>query len=51
MIQHTGVSNREMNIAWQFIANTGMSVFLTGKAAPAKPHSCANSVNSSPSAW
>lgn len=36
MIQHTGVSNREMNIAWQFIANTGMSVFLTGKAGTGK---------------
>lgn len=28
--------NREMDIAWQFIANTGMSVFLTGKAGTGK---------------
>lgn len=29
-------SNREMNLAWQFIANTGVSVFLTGKAGTGK---------------
>ena len=29
-------SNREMDLAWQFIANTGVSVFLTGKAGTGK---------------
>lgn len=28
--------NNEMNVAWQFVANTGMSVFLTGKAGTGK---------------
>ena len=28
--------NQEMNLAWQFIANTNMSVFLTGKAGTGK---------------
>lgn len=28
--------NREMNLAWQFIASTNMSVFLTGKAGTGK---------------
>ena len=31
-----GVSNKEMNIAWDFLANTGVSVFLTGKAGTGK---------------
>lgn len=34
--QHEESPNREMNVAWQFIANTGMSVFLTGKAGTGK---------------
>ena len=29
-------SNREMNLAWQFVANTNVSVFLTGKAGTGK---------------
>ncbi|MBD5230057.1 MAG: AAA family ATPase [Bacteroidales bacterium] len=29
-------TNREMNIAWQFVANTGTSLFLTGKAGTGK---------------
>ena len=28
--------NHEMNLAWQFIANTNVSVFLTGKAGTGK---------------
>ncbi len=30
------VHNKEMNLAWQFIANTNVSVFLTGKAGTGK---------------
>lgn len=30
------VHNREMNLAWQFVANTNTSVFLTGKAGTGK---------------
>ena len=30
------VRNNEMNLAWQFIANTSVSVFLTGKAGTGK---------------
>lgn len=34
---HTTTShNNEMNLAWQFIADTGISVFLTGKAGTGK---------------
>lgn len=29
-------NNREMELAWQFVANTGTSVFLTGKAGTGK---------------
>ncbi len=32
----TEVHNHEMNLAWQFIANTDISVFLTGKAGTGK---------------
>lgn len=37
-MQHNdnATDNREMDVAWQFIANTGMSVFLTGKAGTGK---------------
>ncbi len=30
------VHNKEMNLAWRFIANTNVSVFLTGKAGTGK---------------
>lgn len=30
------VHNHEMNVAWQFVANTNVSVFLTGKAGTGK---------------
>lgn len=30
------VHNREMNLAWQFVVNTNVSVFLTGKAGTGK---------------
>ena len=40
MVQEPGASytqrNDEMNLAWQFIARTGISVFLTGKAGTGK---------------
>lgn len=32
----TKVYNREMNLAWQFVVNTNVSVFLTGKAGTGK---------------
>lgn len=35
-INETDSINREMDVAWQFIANTGVSVFLTGKAGTGK---------------
>lgn len=34
--EETEVHNHEMNLAWQYIANTNMSVFLTGKAGTGK---------------
>lgn len=34
--EETRVHNNEMNLAWQFIASTSMSVFLTGKAGTGK---------------
>lgn len=32
----SGVHNHEMNLAWQFVASTNVSVFLTGKAGTGK---------------
>lgn len=32
----TGVHNHEMNLAWQFLSSTNVSVFLTGKAGTGK---------------
>ena len=34
--EESHVHNREMNLAWQFVANTNTSVFLTGKAGTGK---------------
>lgn len=34
--EDTKVYNREMNLAWQFVVNTNVSVFLTGKAGTGK---------------
>ena len=34
--EDTKVCNREMNLAWQFVTNTNVSVFLTGKAGTGK---------------
>ena len=30
------MKNDEMNLAWQFVKNTGASIFLTGKAGTGK---------------
>ena len=34
--EDTKTCNREMNLAWQFVTNTNVSVFLTGKAGTGK---------------
>ena len=34
--EDTNACNREMNLAWQFVTNTNVSVFLTGKAGTGK---------------
>lgn len=34
--EDTKTRNREMNLAWQFVTNTNVSVFLTGKAGTGK---------------
>jgi len=34
--EEKGIRNREMNLAWQYISDTSLSVFLTGKAGTGK---------------